>query len=406
MNAIRRFFGGKPAREVINNKKVWFYTRYGSVENVINEYRNENSFLLATSLSEIYNPIDIISDRVSSIRYDLVRKSDGVIVPKPLRLQLLEEKTNAVQDLSSFIHDLTFTMLAQGGVDVYRNKGGVEREDIAYINSLWVLNSINSIYNPKKLIPANPFDITSLSDIIDSVDTTLVNDFTIPAKDIVFTSDNGFSFTDNTYSSPLQAAAKNINNLLMVYQARYNQYKNNGSAGLLTPKSRDNTEMASFAGSERQDIIDEMNMTDGIVGKKNFIGVAGIPLDFINTLGTIKDLMPFDETFENQIKIAGVYNVDKELLPKKDSSTYSNQKDAERFLWQNTVKPYCYKVAKILNELLYIDSNHTLRPNFDDVEVLQYDRKESLNSDLLEMDLIAKLRELGIDSTELENRWK
>ncbi len=406
MSVLRRFFGGKPTREVINNKKVWFYTRYGSVENVINEYRNENSFLLAKSLSEIYNPIDIISDRVASIKYDLVRRSDGVIVPRPLRLQLLEERTNAVQDFSSFIHDLTFTMLAQGGVDVYRNKGDAKKEDIAYINSLWVINPITSIYNPKKLIPANPFDITSLADIIDSVDTRLVNDFNIPAKDIVFTSDNGFSFIDNTYSSPLQAAEKNINNLLMVYQARYNQYKNNGSAGLLTPKMRDNTEMASFEGSERQDIIDEMNMTDGIVGQKNFIGVAGIPLDFINTLGTIKDLMPFDETFENQIKIAGVYNVDKELLPKKDSSTFSNQKDAERFLWQNTIKPYCYKVAKILNELLYIDSNHTLRPNFDDVEVLQDDRKESLNSDLLEMDLIAKLRELGIDSTELENRWK
>lgn len=297
-------------------------------------------------------------------------------------------------------------MLAQGGVDVYRNKGGAKQEDIAYINSLWVINPITSTYNPKKLIPANPFDITSLADIIDSVDTRLVNEFNIPATDIVFTSDNGFSFIDNNYSSPLQAAEKNINNLLMVYQARHNQYKNNGSAGLLTPKVRDNTEMASFVGSERQDIIDEMNMTDGIVGKKNFIGVAGIPLDFINTLGTIKDLMPFDETFENQIKIAGVYNVDKELLPKKDSSTFANQKDAERFLWQNTIKPYCYKVGKILNELLYIDNNYTLRPNFDDVEVLQDDRKESLNSDLLEMDLIAKLRELGIDSTELENRWK
>src|SRR5690606_15419247 len=156
-------------------------------------------------------------------------------------------------DFSAFIHDLTFTMLAQGGVDVYRNKGDAKQEDIAYINSLWVINPINSIYNPKKLIPANPFDITSLSDIIDSVDTRLVNDFNIPAKDIVFTADNGFSFIDNTYSSPLQAAEKNINNLLMVYQARYNQYKNNGSAGLLTPKMRDNTEMASFEGSERQD---------------------------------------------------------------------------------------------------------------------------------------------------------
>ncbi len=88
MSVLRRFFGGKPTREVINNKKVWFYTRYGSVENVINEYRNENSFLLAKSLSEIYNPIDIISDRVASIKYDLVRRSDGVIVPRPLRLQL------------------------------------------------------------------------------------------------------------------------------------------------------------------------------------------------------------------------------------------------------------------------------------------------------------------------------
>lgn len=406
MNVIRRFFGGRPHKETIGNRKVWFYTRYGNVENVISEYRNENSFLLAKSLSEIYNPIDIIADRVSSVKYELVEKVSGNVVNKPKRLLALEERVNAIQDFSSFIHDLTFTMLAQGGVDVYRNKGGVRSKDIAFINSLWVLNPINSVYNYSKTVPRNPFDITNLSEVITSVETTFVNQHTIQAEDIVFSADNGFSFSDLQYISPLNAAEKNINNLLMVYQARYNQYKNNGAAGILTPKQHANTEFSQFEPSERQDIIDEMNMKDGVIDGKNFIGVSGIPLEFIKTIGTIKELMPFEETLENQIKIAGVYNVDKELLPKKDSTTFSNKKDAEKFLWQNTIKPYCYKVATILNELLYIPQNQTLKPIFDEVEVLQEDREVSLKADLLELQVIEKLREMGINSKDLESRWK
>ena len=55
---------------------------------------------------------------------------------------------------------------------------------------------------------------------------------------------------------------------------------------------------------------------------------------------------------------------------------------------------------------MLIPENQTFLPIFDNVEVLQVDRKESLEADILETELIAKLEALNIDTTYLKNKWK
>ena len=89
-----------------------------------------------------------------------------------------------------------------------------------------------------------------------------------------------------------------------------------------------------------------------------------------------------------------------------ESTTFSNQQDAERFFWQNTVKTEAYEMANILNKLFFVDTTKlTLEPVFDGIEVLQEDRVKSLEADIKEVELLAKLRELGINNKELEDKW-
>ena len=63
-------------------------------------------------------------------------------------------------------------------------------------------------------------------------------------------------------------------------------------------------------------------------------------------------------------------------------------------------------MANILNKLFFVDTTKlTLEPVFDGIEVLQEDRVKSLEADIKEVELLAKLRELGINNKELEDKW-
>lgn len=406
MSRLAKILGWNRKTEPMGNGSLFYFTNYG-IQNDISEFKNENAYIISKSIAEAYNPIDIISSRVASVEYVLANKSDGKIIVEPLRLQKLRENVNPHQDFESFIYELVFTMLSQGGVDVYRNASG-SKTDISRINSLWVLNQANSYPKYNRNIRAGILGIAGINELLARYEFALPHGerIKLEPEDIVSYADNGFDYRNFSYISPLNGAKRNVNNLLMVYEARFNQYKNNGAAGILSRKASDNSEFASLKNDERQQMIDDMNSVDGVTNGKNFIGISGVPVEFIRTLGTISELMPFEETLENQLKIASIYDVDKELLPKVASTTFTNKKDAERFLWQNKIKPYAQTVAKLLNKYMLIPENQTFIPIFDNVEVLQADRKESLEADILETELIARLDALNIDTTHLKNKWK
>jgi hypothetical protein len=379
-----------------------FFTSLFSHDNEALVFNNSNAYTLAKTIAEVYNPIDIIADRVSSVPMRYCRVSDGKEVTPPVRIQKLLKNPNSLQQYDNFAYESVFTLLAQGGANFYRYSP-LKTATTDSITSVGVLDPSRSFYKLKNKIPAT-LDV-SLPDIVEWVETDLFTRQQIPVKNILFVPDNGIDPDTLEYYSPLNAAARNINNLLMVYQARYNQYKNNGSAGILTRKSVD-YEMAQFAPNQRQEMIDELNKTDGIVGKKNFIGISATPMEFIKTIGTISELMPFEETRENQLKIAGVFNIDKDLLPLPDGTTFTNKESAERFLWQNIVCPYAKKMGNILTALFLIPEGYEILPDFSGIEILQQDRKTRLEGDLLEIELIKRLQEVGIENKELLNKWK
>ena len=144
-------------------------------------------------------------------------------------------------------------------------------------------------------------------------------------------------------------------------------------------------------------MIKDLQDRNGLTGDKNFIGLSSVPLQFIKTLGTIRELEPFDETLEDAIKIAGVFGVNKELIPKKDNSTYANQTMAEKSFWQNVVKGVCEDKAKELNKIFYLPEEWTFKPNFDTVEALQEDRKSGLEADGIMIDNLDKLKLSGMN---------
>ena len=212
--------------------------------------------------------------------------------------------------------------------------------------------------------------------------------------------------------SPLWNANKSIDTLLSVYSARYNVYANNGAAGYLSRKvsgtSGQNAafEAAIMDGSKRDDIIKDINERHGLTGRRNIWGISGVPIEFVKTLASIRDLMPFEETLEDSIKIAAVFQIPPVLVPRKDQSTYDNQENAERNVWENALLSMAKTVSNNLTKMFGIDkTGNQIMFDTSNVSALTENQQELEELTSKKLDNIQKLKNINpeIDITGVVN---
>jgi hypothetical protein len=183
-------------------------------------------------------------------------------------------------------------------------------------------------------------------------------------------------------------------------------YQKNGVSGIVY---KDQGESGSILEATdpvtRQKILDDLQERNGITGERNFTSVSSYKLGFIDTLGKIKDLQPFDETQADTIAIGLIYGVEKELLAQRESTTFTNKLDTEKQLWQNRIIPYCYEVAKTLTKAYYLPSDWMFAPKFDNVSILRVDDNMKAQTESLEIDNIIKLETIGVDTNNMKDKW-
>ena len=366
------------------------------------KFDQSNAYELANTIAEIFIPIDAIAERCSSLKYDIIDVNTKEVITPQGNLKRLLDSPNPLDRFTDIIYQSIFAELADGNSYVYtKTADSIVNPTYDNISNIWVLKpNVTKPVLHKQI--SNPFLMKEVSDLVDYYKTFFFYEHQIKPKYVLHTANLGITQT-GTGRSPLFACEKNINNILAVYQARYNVYAKNGNAGILAKAP------VGGGGASLQEAIDpitrdtmlkDLQDRNGLIGDKNFIGMSSVPLQFIKTLGTIKELEPFDETLENAIKIAGVFGVNKELLPKKDNATFSNQTIAEKSFWQNVIKSFANDTAKSLNKIYYLPDNWTFMPNFTGIEALQEDKKAGLEADGLFIDNLDKLKANGIDMTE------
>jgi hypothetical protein len=212
--------------------------------------------------------------------------------------------------------------------------------------------------------------------------------------------------------SPLNKAIRPINNLLAAYSARYNVYVNNGMAGLLVRKASggDKTLAEAVKPSDRKKILEDLNDNYGLTGNRNrwgIKGVSGVPIEFVKTISSISELMPFEETLEDSIKVAGVYQIPSGLIPRKDQSTFDNQASQEKAVWENAIMSIADSFGRYWASVCMVDKlGYSFKPDYSTVSCLE--SNESLSQDVIAKQLanLKALKELNpnIDITEQTNK--
>jgi hypothetical protein len=168
-----------------------------------------------------------------------------------------------------------------------------------------------------------------------------------------------------------------------VYAARYKVYESNGSAGILSREASkgDNLEGAVDPVT-REQIIKDITNRNGLIGDKRLWTVSPIPLKFTKTLATIAELEPFKETREDALAIAGLYGIDKDLLPLAEGTTYENKEGAMKRLYNDVIKGVAEDQARLYTRAHALDKiGLRLRPNYDGIACLAVDRAAMLAGD-------------------------
>ena len=331
---IRKF--QVPNVSIIESSEQYDTERVGTIQ-IPDTLKDDNAFNLANTVSEIYNPIDFIADRASKLRFYIADKSGNEQINSPFNRCI--NNPNPLYTFSDLMYQAIFSYLSDGNIYIYQNVPTMyERANANTISRLDVLNP--------KLISIDEYTNISKLDVI------RINDFIKRAyyhdgkrreldkeKLFVFAYDWQVREHSNFICrSPLFKSYRSIDNLLATYSARYNIYVNNGAAGYLSKKSNPKNELEETLNpTDREAILKDINNRNGITGNRNLWGISSVPIEFINTLADIQKLMPFEETLEDAIKIAATYQIPAVLVPRQTQSTFDNQREAERSVWENTM---------------------------------------------------------------------
>lgn len=409
--ALRDYFGwGKKATGKVtqfaerDDSGAWmlYFNQFIDSIGKIKKFTPDDAYDLATSIAEIFYPIDYIADACASVEYLVVREDDLSLVESlPANIERLIKQPNPYQKFSDLVYLGVFSKLSDGNTydyvkipDVYKN---VTTDNIT---NIWCLQP--NITRPvlRRNIP-DPFGIKNTNELISKYETFFFSKMELEPKfvhqhTLLNVNSNGKS------RSPLEAVEKNINNLIQVYSARYNVYAKNMNGGILSYDGAKSTDLSMQLGdvATREAMIKDLQNRNGLTGDRNFIGVTNIPLKFIKTISSIDELKPFDETEADAVAIASIFGLPSSIVPKKSEPKYSNFEQGEKKAWQTIIKAMAIERGVELAKAYNLPEGMVFYPDFSNVEILQEDKKTSFESDKIALDNIAKLKEQGADVQE------
>lgn len=355
------------------------------------EITADNGYEIAKSLSEVFTPIDIIASACAKLIATVYLTDGEKELTLPENLKKIIDQPNPYYTLSDMVYNYIFSQLSDGNSYLYSRAPEAVTQDT--INALFLLEPDMTtvvIKSTNKYLKA-----VKIEDAIKEYTYKLDNE-KIPPEKMVHSRYTMLARTEsNPYvcRSPLLAAKQNIDNLLASYSARYNIFVNNGSAVIIAPKGTNNSKEIYNVAQDpatRDDIAADLNNRQGLVGTKSIKAISSVPIEAVNTIATIKDLEPYTEAEADMYCIAGILEVDRDLLPSKEGTTFTNKEVAEAKLLNGVAIPLTKAFCADLTKATRVKNGY-FDIKTDGVGFLEDNRKKELEGDKLLLENLSTL---------------
>ena len=354
---------------------------------VLPRVAGSNFMELYHSVPEVFFPIDYIASRIAGATFLLKRIKDDSVVWNNKPMNAIMSQPNCLTTWTEFVYQHHVYKLATGNSYVRAAMSNAFKgaDKYKYCSNFWVLPANYMNIEPVLGSRVPVFGIAEKEDLIRCYRLSYGANgcYDIPVFQIWHDRDGvpGYENSGSLFTksrSRLESQLKPISNLIAVYEARNVIYVKRGGLGFIISRKQDETGTVAMTDKEKKDILGQVNDRYGIGKGQSPYGISDIPIDFIRTNLSIKELEPFEETLADAISIAGAYGIPAVLVPRKDQSTFSNQSTAEKAVYSSKIIPMAKQFCNDLSTFLGLTENGLyLEADFSDVDCLQNGRKEA-----------------------------
>jgi hypothetical protein len=379
---------------------AWQYNQLlAKLEGLVQPHVCSSNFMeLYRTVPEVFWPIDYIAKRISEGHYDLKRvKDDSIVWCDRRNLAVILQQPNPVMTWREIVYQHFVNKLATGNAFMRASMPDTISPDATICQ--WCDNYWELPANLVQVIPVSysngvpVFGIATKEELIKGYKLNLgtYSGLLIPTQQIWHDRDGLPGIVEGPNflkaQSRLMSVLKPISNLIAVYEARNVIYVKRGALGFIVAQKSDQTGSVALEPKEKEQLKEEIQKNYGIGGGKMPYAITDVPVDFKRTNLSIQELQPFEETLEDAIKIASVFGIPSDLVPRKDKSTYDNQIGSQKDVYTSVIIPmakqFCQDVTRFLgleDKGLYIDCD------FSDVDCLQKGMKEAEEVSKLRME--------------------
>lgn len=347
-------------------------------------YCDQNFMELFYALPEVFAPVHEIASRVADANWQLKKSWNDEVDYGNADFNRLFSQPNPLVSFKDFVYQAVCYELLTGKQFFYVNKpGALALEPMAATVAWWNLPA----HRTRAVIKEgfDPYTATTISDFV------LRYEAPVNGKNRVFDVDKvlplwklslAAAYNINKAESPLKGASKAIRNLIPVYEARGIIYIKRGALGFMVSKKGDEGQRMPLTKTEREQLNKDADATYGVTRGKSTIGITDVPVEFVRTAMSIKELEPFEETLADAVAIYAVLRVPRHLVPSKDQSTYANAASDMKSFYSDVIMPWAERLAQAWTNFFQLEGQRRyVYPDFAHVAVLQENRKEKAEVD-------------------------
>ena len=376
----------RKSTEILRDKETGNITGF-KFDNNIDKYLGvfnagvimQNMVELCNSVSEIFFPVSSIATRVANGNFQLKdSKTDGIIYDNE-KINKFLSNPNPLYTFKELVRMMMFYKLVCGYSYLYGDTGfgALSGSRWKYCDTYSVLPS----QHVEMVLQHSPkiFTAENISEIIKNYKLKHgQQSMIIEPHSVMSIKDVSLKF-DNSYiqgSSRLKEKKYPVCNLIASYEARNAIYVKRGALGALVSKKADDSGSVALTKTEKENIQKDYYDTYGMTNGKSPIMISELPIEFLRFNMSIEELKPFDESLEDAIQIAGIFEVPPDLIPRRDKSTFSNQNNSEIGFYSNVIIPHANMLVQALNKFLGLEKDGMyLDVDFKHIPVLQSDKK-------------------------------